>query len=73
MAVSVIGAALVNAGAMYVPLLAGMLRVGPISPASWGVLIMLASSVLIAMEAYTCLRRPPNRVACPRCLPQRKD
>ncbi len=55
---SVIGAALVNLGAMYIPLLAGILRTGPIDAASWGVLIAIASSILVVMEAYKRLRRP---------------
>ena len=57
---SVIGAALVNAGAMYVPFLADVLRTGPISPTAWGVLIAIASSVLVVMEAYKWLRRPTH-------------
>jgi P-type Ca2+ transporter type 2C len=55
---SVLGAALVNAAAMYTPVLAGILRTGPISATAWGTLIVLASSVLIVMELYKRLRHP---------------
>ena len=55
---SVIGAALVNAAAMYVPFLADVLRTGPIGLAAWGVLIAIASSILVVMELYKRLRRP---------------
>ena len=56
--ISVIGAALVNAAAMYIPVLAGILRTGPISPAEWVTLIVIASSILAVMELYKRLRRP---------------
>jgi len=59
---SVIGAALVNAGAMYIPLLAGILRTGPISATAWGVLIAIAASILVVMEAYKRFRRPARLV-----------
>ena len=55
---AVIGAALVNAAAMYVPFLADVLRTGPISLTAWGVLIAIASSILVVMELYKRLRRP---------------
>jgi len=58
--VSVLGAALVNAAAMYTPVLAGILRTGPISATAWGTLIVLASSVLVVMEVYKRLRRPAH-------------
>jgi magnesium-transporting ATPase (P-type) len=56
--ISVIGAALVNAAAMYIPVLAGMLRTGPIGPVEWVTLIVIASSILAVMELYKRLRRP---------------
>ena len=56
--ISVIGAALVNAAAMYIPVLAGILRTGPISPAEWVTLFVIASSILAVMELYKRLRRP---------------
>jgi len=55
---SVIGAALVNAAVMYMPVLAGVLRTGPIGPTAWVVLIVIASSILAVMELYKRLRRP---------------
>ncbi len=57
---SVIGAALVNAAAMYVPFLADVLRTGPIGPTAWGVLIAIASSILVVMELYKRLRHPTH-------------
>ncbi|WP_048145320.1 cation-translocating P-type ATPase [Methanosphaerula palustris] len=55
---TVIGAALVNAAAMYTPVLAGVLRIDPISPAAWGVLIAIAALILVVMEVYKRLRHP---------------
>ena len=62
---SVIGAALVNAAAMYTPVLAGVLQTGPISPATWGVLIAIAASILVVMEVYKRLRRRRSRSGRP--------
>lgn len=62
---AVIGAALVNAGAMYVPAIAGVLQTGAISAAAWGALIALASTVLVVMELYKRLRRPERIAASP--------
>ncbi len=62
---SVIGAALVNAAAMYTPVLAGVLQTGPISPAAWGVLIAIAASILVVMEVYKRLRRRRSRSGRP--------
>ena len=57
---AVIGAALVNAVAMYIPALADVLRIEPISATAWGVLIAIATSILIVMEGYKRLRRPTH-------------
>jgi magnesium-transporting ATPase (P-type) len=55
---SVIGATLLNAVAMYTPVLAGVLRIGPISPVAWGVLITIAASILVVMEMYKRFHHP---------------
>ena len=65
---SVIGAALINAAAMYIPFLADVLRTGPIGPEAWGVLIVIASSILVVMEAYKLLRRPTHSMRGPALL-----
>ena len=59
---SVIGAALINAAAMYIPFLADVLRTGPIGPEAWGVLIVIASSILVVMESTSC--SAARRTAC---------
>ncbi|HOT93725.1 MAG TPA: HAD-IC family P-type ATPase [Methanoregulaceae archaeon] len=57
---SVIGAAAINAVAMYIPVLSDVLRTGPISLQAWGALAVLAMSVLIVMEIYKRFRRPSH-------------
>ena len=50
----------VNFVLMHVPLTAGLLQFGPIDLATWGVMIALASSLLVVMEAYKRFRRPTH-------------
>ncbi|KAF5060050.1 putative cation-transporting ATPase F [anaerobic digester metagenome] len=57
---SVIGAAAINALAMYIPVLADALHTGPIPLQAWGALIALATSVLVVMEIYKRFRRPSH-------------
>lgn len=47
---SVIGAQLLHNGAMHVPILSGTLRVAPVTLAEWGVLLLVASMLLVVME-----------------------
>ena len=55
---SVAAAAAVNFVLMHIPFTAELLQFGPISPQAWGVLIVIASSILVVMEAYKRFRRP---------------
>ena len=55
---SVAAAAAVNFVLMHIPFTAELLEFGPISPQAWGVLIAIASSILVVMEAYKRFRRP---------------
>ena len=57
---SVVAAWGVNFVLMHVPLTAGLLQFGPIDLATWGVLIAIASSLLVVMEAYKRFRRPTH-------------
>jgi magnesium-transporting ATPase (P-type) len=55
---SVFAAWAVNFVLMHIPLMAGLLEFGPISPATWGVLIAVSLSLLVVMEAYKRFRHP---------------
>ncbi len=57
---SVAAAAGVNLVLMHIPFTAELLQFGPISPMAWGVLIAIASTILVVMEAYKRLRRPTH-------------
>jgi Ca2+-transporting ATPase len=46
----VIGAQLLHIGAMHVPLLSETLRIAPVPLAEWGVLLLVASTLLVVME-----------------------
>ena len=47
---SVIGAQLLHIGAMHAPVLGETLRVAPVALAEWGVLLLVASTLLVVME-----------------------
>lgn len=47
---SVIGAQALHIAAMHLPLLAEALRIAPVEPAEWGLLMLVASTLLVVME-----------------------
>ncbi len=50
-------AQLVHIGAMYTPGLSDVLGIAPVSPEHWGQLLVVALSVLVAMELHKAYRR----------------
>ncbi len=52
-----IGAFLVHVAAMHTPGLSGVLHIGPVAVSTWGVLIALATTVLVADEVYKWFAR----------------
>jgi magnesium-transporting ATPase (P-type) len=55
---SVLAAWALNFVLMHIPFTAGLLEFGPIGLQAWGVLVVLALTVLVVMEAYKRFRRP---------------
>ncbi|MDP1732546.1 MAG: HAD-IC family P-type ATPase [Devosia sp.] len=60
---SVIGAQVLHIAAMYIPGLNDTLALQPVSLVDWGVLVLLASSILVVMELdkWRARRRPSTR------------
>jgi Ca2+-transporting ATPase len=56
--VGIIAAQGVQIAAMHIPVLQETLEIGPVSFAEWGVLLLLASLVLLAMEIFKLLGLP---------------
>ena len=52
----VLGAQGLHIAAMQIPFMQDLLQVGGISPREWGVLLLLAMPVLLAMEAFKAVR-----------------
>jgi magnesium-transporting ATPase (P-type) len=50
-------AQLVHIGAMYTPWISDVLRIQPVAPGQWLQLLLLATTVLVAMELHKALRR----------------
>ena len=55
---SVIAAWTLNFVLMQIPFTSELLQFGPISATAWGILIAIASTILVVMEAYKHFRRP---------------
>ncbi|MBI4507040.1 MAG: HAD-IC family P-type ATPase [Chloroflexi bacterium] len=63
LAASVAAALLVHVAALHLPASQFVLRVEPLDPATWGVMALVAATILPAIEAHKLLRRRPKRRA----------
>jgi Ca2+-transporting ATPase len=66
--IGTVTAFLVHVAAMHTPGLAGVLHTGPVEPATWGVLVALAMTVLLADETYKWFSRRIAEVSLSRPL-----